>query len=192
MPASPSLRKLFAVWLSLGFQSFGGGFATLTLIKRAVVDEQKWITDEDFTRFWSLCQLSPGINLLGLTILIGRQLRGISGIVLALVGLLLPSCVITVVITAFYARFQHLAVMRAALRGIVPATVGLGFLTAYQLGATMLAAARREGRGSLTASVVLLIGSGAVALISSVPIAAILCAGGLIGAAYAGRRRAPG
>ena len=122
----PSYRQFLTVWLGLGIQSFGGGAATLALIRRAVVDKYGWLTADEFTRDWALCQVSPGINLLGITILIGRRVLGIPGIVIALFGLLFPSCLITVLITAAYAKVHNLAVVRAALNGIIPATVGIG------------------------------------------------------------------
>ena len=104
----PAPGELLRVWLSLSVQSFGGGPATLALIHRAFVERNRWIPEAEFTRDWSLCQIAPGINLFALTILIGRRLDGVRGILLSLFGLLLPSVVLTILITAFYARLQRL------------------------------------------------------------------------------------
>lgn len=116
----------------LGFQAFGGGATTLTLIRRNVVEQQGWLSEAEFTRDWALVQIVPGINLLGLTILIGRRVAGAKGVALALLGLLLLSVTLTILLTALYERIQHLEVVRAALRGVIPATVGLGLLTTLQ------------------------------------------------------------
>ncbi|HEX6632163.1 MAG TPA: chromate transporter, partial [Gemmatimonadaceae bacterium] len=70
-------------------QSFGGGSATLYLIRRAAVTRNRWLTDEEFARYWGICQIAPGINILGLVILIGWRVAGAAGIALALGGLLL-------------------------------------------------------------------------------------------------------
>ena len=83
---TPSLWLFLWIWLSLGSQSFGGGTATLALIRREVVERREWMDDSEFVRDWALCQIAPGINLLGLTILIGRRLRGFPGVVLAQLG----------------------------------------------------------------------------------------------------------
>lgn len=172
------------VWLSLGLQSFGGGAATLALIRQAMVEQRGWLTDAEFVRDWALCQVAPGINLLALTILIGRRLAGVPGIALSLVGLLLPSVAITVVITAIYAHVQDLSLVRSAVRGIIPATVGIGLLTAYNMAQPLLRDSRREGRtATLVASLLLVGGGGAVAL-RHPPVVAVLCVAGALGALF--------
>ncbi|MBV9850252.1 MAG: chromate transporter [Armatimonadetes bacterium] len=187
-PFRPSLFHLGRVWLGIGWQSFGGGASTFALIERAVVRERGWLTEAEYVHDVALAQLSPGINLLGLTILIGRRLGGVGGIFVSLLGLLLPSVTITVLMTAAYARLQHLPAVQSALRGVIPATVGLGLLTAANLARALLAAARREGRMSLCFSLILLAGSGLVLALWHPPVILVLCGAGLLGA-VAGRGR---
>ena len=175
-----SSRQLLRVWLTLSVQSFGGGTATLALIRRAAVDEQHWVSGEEFGRFWGLVQLAPGINLLALTVLLGRRTAGVRGIVLALAGLLLPSAALTILLTAVYAHVQHFALVQSALRGIVPAVAGLGFLTAWQIARPLLI---RPVRFLIFA------GSALAAWLGAVPVLAILLAGGLVGAIDGYRRR---
>lgn len=189
---SPSAVRFLRVWLVLGLQSFGGGMATLALVRRAAVEQEGWVTASEFSRFWVLVQLAPGINLLALTILIGRKTAGARGIGLALGGLLLPSVVLTVVLTASYARFQSAPLVREAAGGVVPAIVGLGLVTAWQIARPLLARSRREGRVSLGLSFALLAGSGLAAW-RGLPVILIL---GVCAALFAAwnwaRRRAPG
>lgn len=123
-----SLLQLFKAWFALGAQSWGGGSATLLMIQREVVERRGWMSPADFARAWAICQIAPGINLLGLTILIGWRLRRASGAAIALLGLLLPSVTLTALLTAIYASFRDEPRADAALRGVVPATVGLGGL----------------------------------------------------------------
>jgi chromate transporter len=190
-PRAPSSALLLRVWLGLGVQSFGGGATTLYLIRRAVVDRYGWISDDEFTRVWAVCQVAPGINLLCLTILIGWRLRRVRGIIVALAGLLLPSVVITVLLTMLYARIQGLAMVQAALRGIVPATVGLGAVLALQLALPLLRESRREGSISFAAGVVLLAAVVAIAAVSRVSLIWLLIGGGIFGALTFGRYAAP-
>ena len=188
MSDPPSLGLILRVWLSLGIQSFGGGAATLALIRRAVVERHGWMTDAEFVRDWALCQVTPGINLLGLTVLIGRRLAGAAGIAVCLLGLLLPSVTITVLLTACYGHYRDLPAVRAALRGVIPATVGIGLVTAWGLARPLLAASRREGKGTLPLGLILLAGSGAGAAVWHPPVVWILCAAGSAGALFHWRR----
>ncbi len=174
-PDAPTLGLLLRVWLTLSAQSWGGGVATLTLIRQAVVERHAWVEDAEFTRLLALVRLVPGINILALTILIGRRLAGWRGIGICVVGLLLPSVLMTVGLTACYARIQGLPFVRAALRGIVPATLGVGFVTMLQTGRAPLLASRREGMESLVVSVALLILSGWAALRVQNAVVPILC-----------------
>ncbi len=177
---SLSRWRLLRIWTVIGVQSFGGGSATLYLIRRVAVDRYGWLTDEEFTRYWGLCQIAPGINILGLVTLIGWRVAGGVGVALALGGLLLPSAAITVALTAVYASIRQAPLVRAAIAGVVPATVGLGLLLGFTMVRPLLAAARREGRASTIVSGALLLASIMAAALSHAPVLAILWgAGGL-------------
>ncbi|MCW3061429.1 MAG: chromate transporter [Capsulimonas sp.] len=188
----PTLAKTLRVWSLLGAQSFGGGSATLTLIRRAVVEEQGWVSAEEFARFWALVQLAPGINLLALTILIGRKTGGALGIAVSLFGLLFPSVTITILLTAGFARVAHAPLTREALSGIVPAVVGLGLVTVWQIAKPPLVQSRAEGKDSVFLALLLIVGSMAAAWRQHVPVVLILMSAAVLGAAWSWRRSARG
>ncbi len=156
--------------------------ATLFMIRRAAVEQQQWLTAGEFTRDWALCQAAPGINLICMTILIGRQVAGIPGALVAVFGLLLPSVSITITMTALYATFRDSTLLQSALHGIVPATVGLGLLLSSSMARPLLAASRRESLLSLLVSIGLLVGSALALLVWHLPVILVLCCAGFIGA----------
>lgn len=177
--------SLFVAWLGLGARSWGGGAATLLMIRREAVEKRGWLSGEEFTRYWAICQITPGINLLGLTTLIGWRVGRVWGAALALLGLLLPSVTITAALTAAYAAVRELPATQAALRGVVPATVGLGLLLSWQMGAPLLRQARAEGRPDLVVAAALLGGAMLATLLWSPPPIAVLLGAGALGALYA-------
>jgi len=182
---APSAWFILRVWLSIGLQSFGGGSATLYLIRRAAVEQYGWISDDEYVRNWAICQIAPGINILGLVILIGWRLAGLLGVVLSLIGLLLPSVTITILLTAAYASIQHLALVQAALRGVVPCTIGLGVVLAIGMARSPVAESRREGRMSLLLSGLIIVGSALLVWFAHAPVIAVLWgAGGVCGLAH--------
>src|SRR5262245_39244856 len=170
------------MWAVVGAQSFGGGSATLYLIRRVAVERHRWITDEDFTRYWGICQIAPGINILGLVILIGWRVAGAPGALLSLAGLLLPSAAITVALTSIYSGIREAPLVRAAIAGVVPATVGLGLLLGVTMARPLLKGAERDGRASTIVAVVVLLGSTIVAAGGLVRVLVILWGAGTLSA----------
>jgi chromate transporter len=166
----------------IGAQSFGGGSATLYLIRRVAVERHGWLTNDDFTLYWGICQIAPGINILGLVILIGWRVAGATGALLSLSGLLLPSAAITVALTSIYASIRESPVVRAAIAGVVPATVGLGLLLAFTMVRPLLSGARRDGRASTIVAAVLLLVSTIVAARARTSVLAILWSAGALSA----------
>ena len=177
--------KLLWIWTAIGVQSFGGGSATLFLIRKAAVEQHRWLTDDDLSRYWGICQIAPGINILGLVILIGFRVSGVVGAAISLAGLLLPSAAITAGLTAIYAGVRQIPLVRAAIAGIVPATVGLGMLLAYNMLRPLLHSAWREGRDATVVAVGLVLASALAAALTQTPVPLILwCAGGISGVAH--------
>ncbi|HMO58221.1 MAG TPA: chromate transporter [Roseiflexaceae bacterium] len=185
----PAGLQLLWIWLGLGVQSFGGGTATLFLIRRAVVERHGWLFEAEFTRDWALCQAAPGINLICLTVLVGYRVRGALGIVVAMIGLLLPSVTITALLTGMYASIRDLDMVQSALRGVVPATAGLGLLLSVQMLRPPLTDSCREGRASLILTIALVIATALLVGVARMPVIVALLGAGMI-AAIAGWRRA--
>lgn len=146
----PTLGDLFTTWAGFGLQSFGGGASTFLLIHRACL-KRGWLSEAQFVRAWSLAQISPGINLVKLTALVGYKLRGGPGVVVTMLGMLLPSAAVTVLMTAGFALLRDQPVMQAAMRGILPATIGLSLATGLRMGRPLFRRAREEGTGSVGA-----------------------------------------
>lgn len=121
----PSAWQLFAIWAGIGLQSFGGGASTTLLIQRTFIERRGWLTMEEFTHLWNLCLLTPGINLIAVTVLIGKKLAGARGIVASVAGLLVPSASITCLLAALFSQVEHATIVQAVLRGVVPATAGV-------------------------------------------------------------------
>jgi len=152
-----SAWRLFLIWASIGLQSFGGGASTTLLIQRAFIEKRNWMTIEDFTEFWSLCILTPGINLIGLTILIGRKLGGRLGILASLTGLLLPSAAITCLLAALFQQVEHLTAIQAVLKGVIPATGAIMLVVGLNFALPVIRKSYKEGIFSLLASSIIIV-----------------------------------
>ena len=165
-------------------QSFGGGTATLALIRREFVDRERWLSEEQFLRDWSLCQLAPGINLIAQAVLIGNRLRGWPGVAISLAGLLLPSFAITVALTALYAQFIHSAVVGRAMNGLVPAVAAVGLATALSMGKPIYLMLRTTGGLKLVFYGALFAAAIAATWVWRLPTIAVVLGGGAAGAVF--------
>ncbi|OJX43948.1 MAG: hypothetical protein BGO78_03010 [Chloroflexi bacterium 44-23] len=142
---SQNLFVLFYRWVLIGIQSFGGGTATFFLINQACI-KYNWLTEEEFLNAWALAQLTPGINLIKLTVFIGKRRHNWSGAVMSLAGLLLPSALITLLMTAFYSQIQSMPGVKAVMHGILPATIGMALAMTIRMLSPILKIAIKEGR----------------------------------------------
>jgi len=179
------LAKIFWTFFSIGLQSFGGGASTFLLIREACL-RNGWMDEETFVRSWALSQISPGINLLKLTVLIGHRLHGWAGIPIAVLGLMLPSGGITALMTAGFALVREQPLVRAALKGILPATIGLSIAMGIQMAQPLFSRARREGPAQVGLSGLILVGAAwLMGGWNLSPLLVLLLAGGAAAALFA-------
>ena len=178
----PGLWNIFFTFFVTGIQSFGGGVSTFFLIHRVCIDHD-WMDEETFLRDWALAQVAPGINLIKLTIMIGNQLRGWAGVVAATLGLVLPSGAATALMTAGFAAIRDQPLVKAALKGILPATIGLSLSMAFQMGQPVLTRAYHEGPLRFSVHILLLVCAALLMAANLVSPVLVLLLAGLAGLA---------
>jgi chromate transporter len=133
------LMSLFAV---------GGGNAAIPEMHRVAVEVQHWMTEKQFADAFAISQMSPGPNVLIVT-LIGYSVGGILGGVTATLAMCVPTAVLAYFVSRLLARSNHSrwpAIIQAAL---VPLSIGLMGASALILA---LSADRTWVGGLLTAA----------------------------------------
>jgi chromate transporter len=123
-PASspPTLLDLFLAFALISLCGFGG---VLAWSRRMLVEERKWMTPDEFNDAYALCQFLPGPNVVNLSVVFGRRIRGPIGAAVALVGLIGPPFVIVAFIGLLYSRFGEIAALQHMLLGVAAAAAGL-------------------------------------------------------------------
>jgi chromate transporter len=180
-PTQVKPTEIFRVFLVMGLQSFGGGSSTLILIRQACI-QRGWMDEGEFVRTWALVQMAPGINLLKMTGLVGYKLRGWAGLAFAMCGLLLPSALVTVLMTAGYSAVRDQPLVQSALKGLLPATIGLSLMMSLQMMRPLLTQAYHESPMRLAANLLILASAGLLfGLVNASPVA-VLLGGGAAGA----------
>jgi chromate transporter len=118
----PGLTALFVAFAKISLAGFGG---VLVFARRAIVDQHRWMTADEFNETYALCHFLPGPNIVNLSMVFGSRFRGIPGGIAAFVGLLGPPMVIVTILAALYARFGEIDALRRILAGVSCAAVGL-------------------------------------------------------------------
>ncbi len=177
----PGAWRLFLIWAGIGLQSFGGGATTTLLIQREFVEKHNWMTMEEFAHYWNLCLFAPGINLVALTILIGRKLGGIPGIFSSLAGMLIPSATITCLIVAGFQQVEHNHITQAVLKGVVPATGGVMLLVGFNFAFPQVSRAYKEGPLNLGLTITTIAISTLAIIVLQIPVFMVILGVSLLG-----------
>src|SRR5438309_3310377 len=89
--APPSLIALFVAFAKMSLAGFGG---VLVWARRAIVEQNRWMTAEEFNETFALCHFLPGPNIVNLSVVFGSRFRGVAGGVAAFAGLVGPPVLI--------------------------------------------------------------------------------------------------
>ena len=115
---STVLKKLFLSTLRLSAFTFGGGYVIISLMKTKFVDELHWITEDEMLDMTAIAQSSPGAIALNGAIVVGYKLAGIPGVLISVLGAILPPMVILSVVSLCYDAFISNPVIAALLKGM--------------------------------------------------------------------------
>jgi chromate transporter len=180
----PGKWQLFRIWTGIGLQSFGGGASTTFLIQHTFIEKYKWMSMEEFLHMWNLCILTPGINLVALTVLIGKKLGGNGGIVASLAGLLVPSALITCLLAAIFKQIEYIPAVQAVIRGVVPATAGVMLLVAVNFVRPLIDKSIKEDWPFMLASGALVAVCAFAVIVLKVSVIIVILGSAIIGALF--------
>lgn len=118
--------ELIWVYLKIGVFGFGGGYAMLSLIQFEVVDKHQWLTSQQFTDIVAISQMTPGPIGINSATYIGYTVTGnVWGSVIATIAVCLPSFLMVLFISYFFAKFRNNKYVKAAMSGLLPMSVAL-------------------------------------------------------------------
>lgn len=112
------MLSLFLTFLKIGGFTFGGGYAMIPLIQKEVVDNKKWVTDDDILEIIAIAESTPGPIAINSATFIGYKTCGFFGSFFATLGVVLPSFVIIMVIAFLLSGFAEFTAVKYAFFGI--------------------------------------------------------------------------
>jgi chromate transporter len=122
--ASPSLWQLAAFFLKVSALTFGGGIAIVAFVQEHVVERAHWLTAREFLDGLALGQLTPGPTLM-IAAYVGYKLAGFAGAIVSAVCIFAPAFFLVLPLMPLLGRFQQVRWIKAAMRGVTPAVIGV-------------------------------------------------------------------
>lgn len=181
-PDTFTITKMFLTWLQIGFTSFGGGATTQYLIQEQFIYKHKWITVEEYANIIGMCQITPGMNIIAYTILIGKKLSGGMGIFVSLVGLILPSTAITIALTTIYTSISKSPKVHSMLHTVFAAIFGIALATNWRNVQPVIMKNYKRGHMIFGITLVIMMVSGIIYILLNPPVILLYILGGLCAA----------
>jgi len=128
-----SLKDLIIYFLILGTWGFGGPVALVGYMHRDLVENKKWISEDDFKEGLALSQLAPGPLAAQLSIYLGYIHYRLLGATLVGIAFVLPSFLMVLGIGYVYMLYGGLPWMQAVFYGIGAAVIGIISIGSYKL-----------------------------------------------------------
>jgi chromate transporter len=119
------LFRIFLTFLKIGAFTIGGAYAMIPMIKREVCERQGWITEEEFLDGLAAAQSCPGPIAVNISIYAGYHVRGRIGMLLAVLGSIIPSTISILIIAMLFQRYAEQQLVQKAFTALKPAVVAL-------------------------------------------------------------------
>ncbi len=117
--------QLFVSFFQVGLFAFGGGYAALPLIQDQVINNNAWLSMDEFTHLVTISQMTPGPIALNAATFVGTKMGGIPGGLVATAGCVAPSCIIVTILAILYLKYKNASGLKSILGTLRPATVAL-------------------------------------------------------------------
>ncbi len=121
----PQFNELVRVAARIGCLSFGGPAGQIALMHRELVEQRKWISQDQYLHALNFCHLLPGPEAQQLAIWIGWKLHGIRGGLAAGLLFVIPGALVILALSILYASAAGLAWFAAVFLGIKAAVLAI-------------------------------------------------------------------
>lgn len=133
-----SLLQLFLATFYLSAFTFGGGYVIVTFMKRKFVDQLHWIDEEEMLDMTALAQSAPGAIAVNASILVGWKTAGFAGMLIAVLGTILPPMLILTALSFVYTAFAANPYVALVLRGMQAGVAAVILDVVCDLGADVI------------------------------------------------------
>ena len=128
-----SLKDLYIEFLLLGIQLLGGGYVIVPLMQKSLIEKRKWLTNEELTDFYALSQSIPGIVAANISTFVGYKLRGKTGALTALIGIITSPIISILLIASVIDILLKFSYIKSIFWGVGISVIILVFLSIKEM-----------------------------------------------------------
>jgi chromate transporter len=132
-----TLFLLFWTFFKISLFSIGGGYNMIPLMQDEI-DAQAWLPPGRFMDVLAVSEITPGPMAVNLATFAGYHVAGLPGSMTATLGVCLPGAILLLALGTIAIRLRDRPAFRAAMRGLMPALVGLLSATVIRLGMALI------------------------------------------------------
>jgi chromate transporter len=121
----PSFRETLPVWLKIGLLSFGGPAGQIALMHKIIVDERRWLTEEQYLHALNFCMLLPGPEAMQLATYAGWRLHGWRGGLAAGLLFVIPGSIVILGLSILYATYGSVPLVASLFLGVKAAVLAI-------------------------------------------------------------------
>lgn len=135
-PEAPKDIQILSTFSGISLTLFGGGYVVIPALHELFVENLKWLTSAEFADGIAIGQITPGPIFITAAF-IGYKVAGVLGALLATLAIFTPPAALTVLLSRFVEALNHSSVVKAAMKGIRAAVIGMIFASAITIGQTI-------------------------------------------------------
>ena len=117
--------ELLISFVKIGFLTIGGGYVMLPMMQSELIDKKHWITEEELLDYYAVGQSTPGIIAVNVATFVGYKKAGITGGIVATLGIISPSLIIITALAGVIQSIDQYPNVQKAMSGINVAVCAL-------------------------------------------------------------------
>ena len=118
-------REAFWFWVKLGFINFGGPAGQIAIMHRELVDNKRWVTEQQYLRTLNFCMLLPGPEAQQVATYIGWRLHGTLGGIVAGSFFVIPSIFVLLLLSYLAVAHSDVPAINGLLYGVQPVVIAI-------------------------------------------------------------------
>ena len=119
------MLELFWMFVKCSALTFRGGYSMVSVFEHEIVTRHAYLAADAFANLVGLAQVTPGPIGFNSATYVGMAQGGFAGSVVASLGVMVPSIIISLIVAVFLRKAADAKWMKLLMKGVRPCVVGI-------------------------------------------------------------------